>query len=100
MYKKMKKIIVLLVVCILGLSFVGCGNKTYEDSKRGGPFDDDWGDGYFTIVESWGGIGAQQYMIVYANDTKVMYFIDACSVAGGMTPLYNADGTLQIYDEE
>jgi hypothetical protein len=52
------------------------------------------------MTASWGGMGVNSYMIVYANDTKVMYYIDAYSIAGGMTPLYNADGTLQIYDGE
>lgn len=96
-----KKLIVLLTLCILMFSLVGCSNNTtYEDSKQGGAFNDNWGGGYFTIVESWGSVGVNKYMIVYANDTKVMYFIDACSIAGGMTPLYNADGTLQIYNGE
>lgn len=95
-----KKLIVLLMLCILAFSLVGCRNRTYDDPKKGGAFGDDWGGGYFTIVESWGDIGAHKFMIVYANDTKVMYFIDACTIAGGITPLYNADGTLQIYDGE
>lgn len=96
----MKKIIALLTIFILMFSLVACNNQTYEDAKQGGVFDDDFADGYFTVIKSWGGTGAHQYMIVYANDTKVMYYIDACSVAGGITPLYNADGTLQIYDGE
>ena len=97
----MKKIVVLLVIVILMFSLVGCGkHETYENAEQGGVNDNDWGYGYFTIIKSWGGIGAYQYMIVYANDTKVMYYIDGCSIAGGITPLYNADGTLQIYDGE
>jgi hypothetical protein len=95
----MKKIVALLTIFVLILSLAGCVNhKTYEDAKQGGANDDDWGNGYFTIIKSWGGTGVYQCMIVYANDTKVMYYIDAYSVAGGITPLYNADGTLQIYD--
>lgn len=93
-----KKLIILLMLCILVFSLGGC--RPYEDSRRGDAFGDDWGDGYFTIVESWGNVGSCRFMIVYANNTKVMYFIDAHTVAGGITPLYNADGTLQIYDGE
>lgn len=52
----------------------------------------------FTIVKEWGEFG--QYKIVYANDTKVIYLVcinvNNCL---GITPLYNADGTLQIYGE-
>lgn len=51
-----------------------------------------WGEGYFTVYKSWGG----GYRIVYANDTGVMYFVDSVGYAGGITPLYNADGSLQI----
>lgn len=91
----MKKIIVFLTIFILVFSLVSC--KTYEEAQEQ---NGDWANGYFTVIKSWGGTGVHQYMIVYANDTKVMYYIDACSVAGGMTPLYNADGTLQIYDGE
>lgn len=96
----MKKIIVLLTIFILVFSLTGCNNQTYEDSRQGGVSYDDWANGYFTIIKSWGGVGNCQYMIVYANDTKVMYYIDCHSTAGGITPLYNADGTLQIYDGE
>jgi hypothetical protein len=96
-----KKLLILLIACVLMISLVSCGNnKTYEDARQGGVCDNDWANGYFTIIKSWGGTGACQYMIVYANDTKVMYYIDCHSTAGGMTPLYNADGTLQIYDGE
>lgn len=94
-----KKLIVLLTLCVLIFSLISC-DEAYEDAKQGGPYNDDWGNGYFTIVESWGGSGVSKYMVVYANDTKVMYFIDACSISGGITPLYNSDGTLQIYNGE
>ena len=88
----MKKIIILLTMVILMLLLVGC--TTYEEAEQG----DEWANGYFTVIKYWGGAGDRQYMIAYANDTRVMYYIDAYSVAGGITPLYNADGTLQIYD--
>ena len=38
-------------------------------------------------------------MILVDKNTNVMYYWITCS-AGGITPLYNADGTLQIYDGE
>ena len=59
------------------------------------------GDGYFIVINSWGIQGATDtYYIVYAKDTKVKYFIMQTTYRFGITPLYNADGTLQIYDEE
>ena len=42
-----------------------------------------------------------KYRTVYANDTQVKYLISEASYGShAITPLYNADGTLQIYDGE
>ena len=97
-----KTLIAIIAILILVFSLVGCKHKTtYTDAVDGSTFNnDDWGEGYFTIVKGWGSIDCCHYMIVYANDTKVMYFVDQAGYAGGITPLYNADGTLQIYTGE
>lgn len=58
------------------------------------------GGGYFTLIKEWGGVNDGRYSIVYANDTKVKYLIWSCGHRGGITPLYNANGTLQIYEKE
>lgn len=94
----MKKIIVLLVVCILGLSLVSCSDRmSYEEARTE---HEDVFNGYFTLIKEWRSDTGAYYRIVYANDTGVMYFVFSSGYQGGMTPLYNADGTLQIYDEE
>ena len=98
-----KKLLTILVICIFILSLVGCDtdlHATYDNVKNHDSKDDDWADGYFTIIESWGGSGIHKYMIVYANDTKVMYYVDNISGSNGITPLYNSDGTIKIYNEE
>lgn len=60
---------------------------------------------YFTTIRQWvektplGGLG--RYEIAYANDTKVKYLImnrDVPVPSTGITPLYNPDGTLQVYE--
>lgn len=51
-------------------------------------------DEYFTTVTKGRG-----YRVVYANDTKVLYFIHSQGHQYGIIPLYNADGTLQVYEE-
>lgn len=94
----MKKLVVLLTIFILILSLVGCGGTPYEETKIN-EFEKDF-CGYFTTVKQWGGSMDGYYYILYANDTKVMYFYYAAGYQSGITPLYNADGTLQIYDEE
>ena len=42
---------------------------------------------------------AAYYKIAYAKDTKVKYLIIVSGYKFGITPLYNADGTLQVYEE-
>lgn len=57
------------------------------------------GKGYFTTIKEWNSY-SDKYRIIYANDTKVLYFVKSSTYTFGITPLYNADGTLQIYDGE
>lgn len=81
-----------MVVCL-----TGCGT-TYQEAtgQTESNTSDDFRNGYFTVITEWGG----GYRIVYANDTKVKYLIiNRSQYMSGITPLYNADGTLQIYEE-
>lgn len=55
-------------------------------------------NGYFTLLTKWDD-GARHCNIVYANDTKVKYLVIVGDGRAGITPLYNADGTLQVYGE-
>lgn len=82
---------VVMVVCL-----VGCG-ATYQEAagQTENSTSGDFGNGYFTVITEW-----DCYQIVYANDTKVKYLIfDSGMYRFGITPIYNADGTLQIYEE-
>ena len=93
-----KKIALILVLCIMTAMLCGC-SSSYEE-----PCTDPnitFGNGYFTVIKWWdGGIDFPTEYILYANDTRVMYYAFRTSHAGGITPLYNADGTLQIYEGE
>ena len=85
----MKRIIAILISCILMLSLVGC-------SESGGRYNISSSyQEYFTVIDS-----IPYGVTVYANDTKVIYFSQYHDFGGGITPLYNADGTLQIYNGE
>ena len=82
------------------MSLAGCG-KTYQEATNkeviNKVYDSHTAKGYFTEIVSW---GSDTYHVVYANDTKVKYFICVTGYKFGITPLYNADGTLQVYEGE
>ncbi len=44
--------------------------------------------------------GASTYRVVYAIDTKVKYLVITGRYGSSVTPLYNEDGTLQVFTEE
>ena len=93
--KKIALFIMCLLICLTCLT--GCG-KTYQEATNTN--ETHIGKGYFTTIKHWGGGGEATYEIIYANDTKVMYFAMISNYAYEITPLYNSDGTLQIYSEE
>lgn len=93
-----KQFVGLFIICVLMLLLVGCYEpNAYEEATTE---QEDMFSGYFTLVKEWHSDRGATYRIVYANDTGVMYFVFAEGYQGGITPLYNADGTLQIYDGE
>lgn len=80
----MKKILVVLACAAVLL--VGCGAGYTNDVEKS----------FYTTVYSY-----DCYLIVYDNYTKVMYHMsDAAYSRGNLTPLYNADGTLRVWEEE
>lgn len=79
----MKKLLVVLA-CVVVL-LVGCG-AGYENEEE---------DTFYTVVYS-----DNIYLVVYDNYTKVMYHMTIGSYnRGNLTPLYNADGTLRVWEE-
>lgn len=92
-----KKIALVLILCVMATMLCSC--SSYEEANTNP--DNYFSKGYFTVIKSWdGGIDYPTEHIVYANDTGVMYYVFLGSHIGGITPLYNADGTLQIYEGE
>lgn len=76
-------------------------NKTphhYNDETTKITSENGYAGDYFTKINYWNNSLANYY-IVYANDTKVKYLIIVSSHKFGITPLYNADGSLQIYEK-
>lgn len=90
-----KQIIMIAIVLVTSLMILtSCSNMTYDKADN---VHEDYGNGYFTTIKKWNN---GMYRIVYANDTGVEYMIVDCSPRFGITPLYNADGTLKIYEKE
>ena len=78
----MKKLLVVLA-CIVVL-LVGCGTGYTNEEET-----------FYTVVYS-----NNSYLVVYDNYTKVMYHMTIGSYnRGNITPLYNADGTLRVWEE-
>ena len=89
----MKKFIIALLICTMCFGLASCG-VSYEDANTE---QEDMFNGYFTAVKTWSEAGTGCY-ILYAKDTGVMYFYFCSGYGHGITPLYNADGTLQVYE--
>lgn len=92
-----KKILAVIAAGLICVSTVGCGT-TYQEavniSEKG-----NFGNGYFTELTKWSDF-RYNYKIIYDNTTKIKYFVFGGGYTSGITPLYNADGTLQVYDGE
>lgn len=92
----MKRLLLLLLACLMLLLLTGCGRDYHEAVTYNTT---NIGKGYFTTIKQWGRMDGDEYYIVYANDTKVMYLVVSGGNRFGISPLYNADGTLQVYSE-
>lgn len=82
----MKKLLVILVVVTLCLSFTGC---SVEDLSRS-----TWEGTGFTLIECKGGMD-----YVYHNETKVIYVFIQDNYQAGMTALLNPDGTPMLLED-
>lgn len=90
MKKKITAIILALTLC---LGMTGCekGDIEPESSKLGNKYID-----LVTIYRD-DGLGTE---VLYDKNTKVMYFVKMGGYQFGITPIYNSDGTLKLYDGE
>lgn len=84
----MKKLIALVacLLCAVGLS--GCTEDSTEPNIRSS-FD-------YCLIEN---NPATCEKVFYDKNTGVMYYY-LCTRNGGITPIYNSDGTLKIYEEK
>ena len=94
-----KKIALVLILCIMTCMLCSCSDSPTTESFQPNNSND-----YFITIENCGvytinGRSVPLY-VVYARDTHVKYLIGVGAKKSMITPLYNADGTLQIYEGE
>ena len=94
----MKKFYLVLIIILMATMLCSCSSTSYDEAKTSNTYA--FSNGYFTVIKEWGDTLRFNEYIVYAKDTGVMYYVFIKGYAGGITPLYNADGTLQIYEGE
>ena len=88
--RRMLAMIISLVMCV-SLSACSCGES--DSDVQSSKFET------FIVVEN-GTLGDVYQYIMYDPDTMVMYSYLDGRVGGGLTVMYNADGTLKIYSPE
>ena len=94
-----KRLLIVALAVVMVVCLAGCGT-TYQEAtgQKESRTSGDFGNGYFTKITEWED-AYSNYYIVYANDTKVKYLVMSAQTRSGITPLYNTDGTFQIYEE-
>ncbi len=97
--KKIRKMICIAAITLMAcFACTACGTTYQEAVSEEYATDDSICGNYFTTITEWDDTTAY-YKIAYAKDTKVKYLIIVSGYKFGITPLYNTDGTLQVYEE-
>ena len=81
----------LIIFLIIGLILI------FAPSRRE-PFNKEIYD-QFVAVEKYGN-SQRGLLIVYDKDTKVMYYLIDDAYQMALTPIYNSDGTIRLYEGE
>ena len=86
---RIKKTVVMAAIAMCFL-LAGCGGeKDVEDVES------EFANKYFDLHEIYKK-GCNR--VVYDKNTGVMYFLESSGYRFGITPIYNADGSLKLYD--
>ena len=88
-----KKILAVALVLTLCLGMTGCTKGDIE------PESSIIGNKYIDLVTIYRD-NDNNTEVAYDKNTKVMYFFEQNGYHFGITPIYNSDGTVKLYDEE
>lgn len=89
-----KKLLTFVVSCLILLSLSGCQQTTTNTDQHETMFDQ------FVVIEKREDFYYGTFYVTYDKDTMVEYYIIISGHRGGISPVYNADGTLKIYPEK
>lgn len=88
-----KKIFAVVLGLTLCFGMTGCTKGDIE------PENSDLGNRYIDLVAIYKDDG-HNTEVLYDKNTKVMYFSKWTGYQFGITPIYNSDGTVKLYDGE
>lgn len=88
-----------LLTLILGIALVTTGCVEGTDNSSQATKESDYSEDIFVLEKEWVDSSLNNCSIVYDKDTKVKYFVVSNLYRFGITPLYNADGTLQLHTD-
>lgn len=88
-----KKIFAVVLGLALCFGMIGCTKGNIE------PENSDLGNKYIDLVTIYKDDG-HNTEVLYDKNTKVMYFSKWTGYQFGITPIYNSDGTVKLYDGE
>lgn len=95
-----KKVLTIILDIFLCLGTVVFFLFLLERGEKDVPeVDNIYGNKYIDLVTIYQSDNAGTY-VCYDRNTTVMYFIKSSGYKFGITPIYNADGSLKLYEEE
>ncbi len=89
----MKKFLIVVMVLVLTLTGCETKRKSYENGKE--TFFDK-----FVVLEEIHDLDDGWLYVMYDKETKVEYYHYSGGYQGAMSPIYNADGTVKVYEGE
>jgi uncharacterized protein YceK len=90
----MKRVLLVLMMAVL---LTGCKTTVTEDVDNA-QYQNAFNQ--FVVVEERHNADYGTLSIMYDKDTKVMYYMLTSTYKCGLTPVYNSDGSVKIYDED
>ena len=88
-----KKIVAVVLALTLCFGMTGCTKGDIE------PESNILGNKYIDLVTIYKD-NDNNIEVAYDKNTKVMYFLKRSAYQFGITPIYNSDGTVKLYDKE